>query len=205
MFLIVESDVREDWESFSSSENFFDWSFELLLTIFKWFVVFVQNLNFISGHFSINFKFFTIAYLSVRFASILRVLLLRMQELASKAVGTIQIFMKLFAKLSLIIIRNMLLLLEFVETMRERAAVIEFTVSIQFPISAHLCFILNSETFILSGFECGCILVIIISTIYSLAVEMRDTTSSFYWREAHLHWFFIEIVFILRFFFRQFL
>jgi hypothetical protein len=42
-----------------------------------------------------------------------------MQELASYAIWTIQIFMKLFAKLSLIIIRNVLLLLEFVETMRE--------------------------------------------------------------------------------------
>jgi hypothetical protein len=141
LILIVESDVREDWESFSSSENLFYRCFKLLLTIFKRFVVFVENLNFISGHFSINFKFFAIVYLPGRFARVLSVLLLRMQELASKAVWTVQIFMKLFAKLSLIIIRNVLLLLKFVKTMREWAllyinerlcfyAVIEFTVSV---------------------------------------------------------------------------
>lgn len=76
-------------------------------------------MNFISGHFSINFKFFTIVYLPVCFARVLIVLLLRMQELASKAIRTIQVFMILFAKLSLIIGGNVLLLLEFMEAMRE--------------------------------------------------------------------------------------
>ena len=141
MILIVESDIREDRESFSPSEYLFNGCFELLLTIFKWFVVFCENLNFISGHFSIYFKFVTIVSLSVCFASVLRVLLLRMQELASEPIRTIQIFMKLFAKLSLIIRRNMLLLLQFLEAMREWAlyyikmslyfyTIIEFTVSI---------------------------------------------------------------------------
>jgi hypothetical protein len=121
LILIFECDVREDWKSFCPSEHLFYGCLELFLTIFKWFVVFVQNLNFISSYFCINFKFVTIVYLPIRFASVLRVLLLRMQELASYAIWTIQIFMKLFAKLSLIIIRNVLLLLEFVETMREWA------------------------------------------------------------------------------------
>lgn len=121
MILIIESDIREDWKSFCPSEHLFYGFLELFLTIFKWFVVFVQNLNFISSYFCIDFKFVTVVYLPIRFSSVLRVLLLRMQELASLAIWTIQIFMKLFAKLSLIIIWNVLLPLEFVETMREWA------------------------------------------------------------------------------------
>ena len=44
---------------------------------------------------------------------------LRMQELAPDTVGAVQVFVELFTHLGLVVIRHMLLLLEFMLSMRK--------------------------------------------------------------------------------------
>ncbi len=69
-----------------------------------------------------------------------------MLELASGAIGTVELLMESLAKLSLVVLGDVGLRVELLCSVGEGAAVLEGAVARQLPVLAQLCLILRSET-----------------------------------------------------------
>ena len=70
-----------------------------------------------------------------------------MFELASGAVRTVKFFMEALAELSLVVLGDILLRVQFLCTMSEGTGFFEGTVTSEFPILAQLCLVFSSEIF----------------------------------------------------------
>lgn len=70
-----------------------------------------------------------------------------MLELASRTIGAVKFFMESFAELSLIVLRDVLLGVQFMSPVSERTTLFKSTKATQLPILAYLSFIFCPEAF----------------------------------------------------------
>jgi hypothetical protein len=89
-----------------------------------------------------------------------------MLKLASRTVGTVEVFMESFAKLRLIVLGNIRLRVKFLNTMCKGAALLESALTRELPILAQLSLILGSEALRINGGRGTCATIFILLVVY---------------------------------------